>query len=334
MALGRRRRLIRFLLRRLAAGALLVWLVLTLVFALAQSIPGDTVSRFDDPRVPAAQRDRLRALYGLADPVAVRYGRWLAGVARLDLGLSISRQAPVTTVLGAALGPTLLLCSVALVAQLAVGIAAGVAAARAPGSGRDHAIRLGSLALYAVPAFWLGLVAILLFAVRWPLFPPSHLTSVGAGALGAFDRVVDVLWHLALPAGVLALVGAGGTARFVRAAMIEALGQDFVRTARAKGLTERRVAWRHAFPVAAGPLVQLVGLQLPALVSGALVIEVVFAWPGIGRVAYDGLLARDVPLVLATTALTAAMVVIGSLVADLLHAWIDPRLRATTIADG
>lgn len=318
----------RFILRRLGAGALLVWVALTAVFVLLQAIPGDAVARFDDPRIPAAQRTRLRQIYGLDDPLLERYGRWIAGAARLDFGLSISRQAPARRVLAGALGPTVLLCSTALALQLALGVGLGVAAARAPGSRRDHGIRILSLALYSMPGFWLGLIVILLFAVRWPLFPPSHVHSVGAAAWGVGARAVDLLWHLVLPVGVLALVSAGGTARFVRAGMLEALSQDFVRTARAKGLSERRVVWRHALPAAAGPLVQLVGLQLPVLVSGAVVVEVVFAWPGLGRVAYDGLLARDVPLVMATTTLAAILVVAGTLVADLLQAWIDPRLRA------
>jgi peptide/nickel transport system permease protein len=323
----------RFVARRLLVGVLLVWMVLSVVFVVLQWIPGDVVARFDDPRVPAAQRERLRAIYGLDDPLAERYLRWLGGAVRLDFGLSVSHQAPVRSVLGAAVGPTVLLCATALAGQLALGLGLGVAAARAPGTPRDHLIRLLSLGLYSLPTFWLGLIAIHLFAVRWPLFPPSHMFTVDAASTGLFGRGLDLLRHLALPAGVLILGGAGAWARFVRAGMLEALGQDFVRTARAKGLSERRVAWRHALPAAAGPLVQLAGMQLPALVSGSLVIEVIFAWPGLGRVAYDGLLARDGPLVLATTAMVGTLVVLGNLAADLTHAWIDPRLRAGVVRD-
>ena len=321
--------MVSFLLRRLAAALVVLWLLLTLTFAVVHLAPGEPeLLLTDDPRVPPAQRDRLRAELGLDQPLALRYARWLRAVAlEGEWGLSFSHGRPVASIVGEAIPNTLRLALAALLVQYALGLWLGVSAALRPGSRRDHLIRVTSLLLYSLPVFWLGLMAILALSLHWPIFPPGHLRSVDADRLAALPRLFDALRHLALPALVLGVATAGAIARFSRNALLEVMGQDFIRTARSKGLRERRVVWVHGLRNAATPLLQVFGLSFPFLLSGSLVIEVVFSWPGMGRVAYDAMLARDYPIVLATTALSGVLVVLGNLLADLLHAAADPRVR-------
>ncbi|MFL6292769.1 MAG: ABC transporter permease, partial [Thermoanaerobaculia bacterium] len=207
------------------------------------------------------------------------------------------------------------------------GLALGIAAARRPGSAVDHAIRVVSLLLYSQPVFWFGLMAILLFSLIWPVLPPGYLRSVGAEDLTPAGRVLDVLRHLLLPGMVLGLSTCGEQARFVRGSLLDVLGQEYIRAARAKGISERRVVWVHALRNALPPLIQVMALSLVSLLSGALIMEVVFSWPGIGRLTFDAILSRDYPLVLATTAFSAVMVLAANLMADVLHALADPRVR-------
>jgi peptide/nickel transport system permease protein len=178
-----------------------------------------------------------------------------------------------------------------------------------------------------MPTFWLALMAVLLLSYLIPVFPASHMHSPSADRLSAAGRLFDLLYHLALPALVLGTAAAAGTARFVRNSLLDVLGQDYIRTARAKGLSEPRVLLVHALRNALAPLLQLLGLSLPLLLNGSLVVEVIFAWPGLGRVTFQAIAARDYPVVLATTALSGVLVVAGNLLADLLHVAADPRLR-------
>jgi peptide/nickel transport system permease protein len=313
--------------RRLGAAALLLLLVLSLLFALLQLAPGDAAERLLDPQIGGAQRRALRAAYGLDRPPHEQYLRWLAAMLRGDLGVSFRHSRPVAEVLAAHLGPTLLLAVAALVVQNGAGLLLGVAAARRAGRRADHLIRAGSVMLYSLPTFWLGLLALALLSHGLGLFPPGHMRSVGAADLAPVARLLDLLHHVALPALVLGLAAGGATARFVRAGLLDTMGEEFVRTARAKGLSGRRIVWLHALRNAATPLVQILGLSLPSLLSGALIVEVVFSWPGIGRLAFTSVMARDYPVVLATTALGGALVVLGSLAADLLQMALDPRVR-------
>ena len=313
--------------RRLGAAALLLLLVLSLLFALLQLAPGDPAELLLDPRIGSQQRQAMRAAYGLDRPPHEQYLRWLAAMLRGDLGISFRQSRPVAQVLGDHLGPTLLLAVAALLVQNAAGLVLGVAAARRAGSRTDHLIRAGSVLLYSLPTFWLALMALAALSYHLGLFPPGHMQSVGAAELSPAARLADLLRHLALPALVLGLAAGGATARFVRNGLLDALGEEFVRTARAKGLTERRILWLHALRNAATSLVQILGLSLPFLLSGALIVEVVFSWPGIGRLAFNSVLARDYPVVLATTALSGLLVIAGSLLADLLQMALDPRLR-------
>ncbi len=319
--------MIRTLLARLGTALLAGWIVLTTVFFLLRMLPGDPGTLFENPRVPQEQRLRLRAVYGLDRPLPEQYLRWLGGVARGEWGYSLSQNRPVGQILRESAPHTLLLSSAALLLELGLGLALGVFAAARAGSLADRGLRLLSLTLWSLPTFWFGLMLLAAFSVAWPLFPPGAMRSVEADAFGAGGRLLDLLWHLALPAAAIGLPAAAATARFVRATVLERMGEPFVQSARARGLSARRVLWTHALRAGLGPIAQLAGLSLAALLSGTIAVEVVFGWPGIGRATFDALVARDYPLLLAGTALSAAFVLVGSFLAELMQAWLDPRLR-------
>ncbi len=316
------------MLRRLATSALLIFLVLTLTFFVIQLAPGGPGGVYLDPRVPAEYREELGALYGLDRPWPERYAAWLGAVV-LDWnwGVSPSAKRPVSELLALYGPPTLLLSGAALLVQFAFGLLLGITAARHAERAQDHVIRVVSVVLYAVPSFWLGLMAVLLLSHTLPLFPPGHTHSLDAAGLGPLARLLDRLHHLALPALVLGLATLGSVVRLLRGSLVDVLEQDYVRTARAKGVRERSVLWVHALRNALAPLTQLLGLSLPFLVGGALVVERVFAWPGMGRLTWEAIGARDYPVLMAATALSALFVIVGSLIADLLLAAIDPRVR-------
>ncbi|HEX4823315.1 MAG TPA: ABC transporter permease [Candidatus Polarisedimenticolaceae bacterium] len=316
------------ILRRVLLAIPLLLGVSTLTFLLLEAAPGKPIDYLlGDRPVPEETRARIEAAYGLDRPAWARYATWIGHAATGDLGWSLSRGRPVSRVLADALPPTLGLAALALAIQLALGVALGALHVARPRSSADHALTLVGVTLASAPPFWLALMAILLFAVAVPLFPPSSSHAIGASSWPWPARAVDAVWHAALPALVLGLGSAGIVARFVRAGLLRSLGEGFVRAARARGGTRARIVLLHAGPAAAPPVVTLVGLQLPVLVSGALVIEVVFGWPGMGRVAYDAVMAQDLPVALASVLLATVLVVAGSLGADLAQAALDPRLR-------
>ncbi|MBP7587247.1 MAG: ABC transporter permease [Thermoanaerobaculia bacterium] len=319
--------MIRALVTRLTAALLACWIVLTAVFFLLRLLPGEPGAVFEDPRVPQEHRARLRAVYGLDRTLPEQYLRWIGGVARGEWGYSLSQHRPVGQILRESAPKTLLLSSAALVLELGLGLALGVAAASRAGTFADRAMRVLSITLWSLPTFWFGLMLLAAFAVAWPLFPPGAMRSVDADGFGLGRRAVDLLWHLALPAAAIGLPAAAATARFVRSTVLERLAEPFVQSARARGLSPHRVLWSHALRAGLAPLAQLAGLSLAALLSGTIAVEVVFAWPGIGRTTFDALVARDYPLLLAGTALSAAFVLAGSFLAEALQAWLDPRLR-------
>jgi peptide/nickel transport system permease protein len=314
--------------RRLLSAVPLVAGVLTLTFLLVEAAPGKPADLLigDGPVAPEV-RARIEAAYHLDRPAVVRYAAWIGNALRGDLGWSISRGREVTSVLAEALPPTIGLAAMALAIQLLLGVAFGALHVLRPGSLLDHGLGAISLTLAALPTFWLGLMAILLLAVAVPMFPPSSAHSVGASAWSGTARAADAVWHAALPALVLGLSAAGVVSRFVRAGLLRALGEGFVRAARARGASRARVLALHALPAAAGPVITLAGLQLPVLVSGAVVVEVVFGWPGMGRVTYDAVMAQDVPIVLAAVLMATLLVIAGGLLADLGLAVVDPRVR-------
>ncbi len=319
--------MLRFTLRRLGAAALLLFLVLTATFFLIHLAPGEPTRLFDNPRISAEKRQELRQVYGLDQPLGRQYAIWMGSVLKGDWGTSISLGRPASEVLLEKMPNTCLLVAAALVVEHALGFLLGLAAASRAGTFLDRQIRILSLVLYSVPIFWLALLAIELLTVRWNLFPTNQMRSDGARLLPPIEQGLDVLHHLVLPALILGIARCGAVVRYVRNGLLDVLSQDYIRTARAKGLSPARVLWVHALRNALIPLVQRLGLALPYLLSGSLIIEVIFSWPGVGLAVFQAILQRDYPVILASTAMTGGLVVFGNLLADVLHAWLDPRVR-------
>jgi peptide/nickel transport system permease protein len=318
----------RYIAGRLLQSLVVVLLVTTASFFLAHLAPGGPFS-IDDPRMTEQVRQQMVARFGLDRPLLEQFGRYLVSVAQGHLGYSFSRGMSVGAALAAALPRTLLLMGVALSLSIVAGVAIGVY--QAARRGRPAARILGGVALffYSLPEFWLALMAVIVFGYWIPLFPASGMIDVSVhDYLGFWGRLLDRLHHLALPAITFTLLTTAAVARYQRAAMLDVIELDFVRTARAKGLRERAVLGRHALRNALLPVITLLGLAMPLLVGGAVFIEYVFGWPGMGLLSAEAIGSRDYPLITGTVAVGGIMVVIGSLIADVLYAVADPRVRS------
>jgi peptide/nickel transport system permease protein len=317
----------RLVLRRLLTLVPLVWLVVTLTFVVVQLAPGSYADTVDHPRLSPSAREAIRASYGLDLPIHQQYLRWLRSVASGNLGHSFLYKEAVTRLIARALPPTILLAGSALVLDLLLGLILAMAAVRRPHGWFDRMTTVLSLGIYGLPSFWIAGVAVLIFAVGLGWLPTSHMQSVDANQLSGTARLMDLLRHLLLPAACLGLVGAAATARYLRATLLEVRASRHVLAARARGLPEGRILWLHTLRPALLPVITLVGLSLPVLFSGSVVIESVFAWPGMGQLLWKGAQARDLPLIMGATLVGAIAVILGSLVADLLYAVVDPRVR-------
>lgn len=316
-----------WLARRLVAAVAILWAVATLTFVAIHLAPGD-------PFLPAAERPadpavvaELRHQFGLDQPLATQYLRYLRELVTGNLGVSFSQRRPVTAAIAAALPHTLLLAGAAILLDYLLGIAIGIVQAASVGRRLDDALTVTTLMIASLPAFWVALVLLLVFGewLHWLPVAGAYDPALH-DALPLAGRLADRLRHLTLPAVTLGVLGAAATARYQRAALLEALGEDYVRTARAKGLAERRVLLHHAWRNALVPITALLGLALPFLLTGAVLVETVFAWPGLGRLAADAIALRDYPLVTGTAITASAMVVLGSVLADLLLRAADPRV--------
>jgi peptide/nickel transport system permease protein len=319
-----------FAARRLAQCAAVVLIATTLTFCLVHLAPGDPFSgSIDNPLVTEAVRARWRAAYGLDRPLVEQYWLYLASVARGEFGWSFSLRRPVWDALRDALPNTLLLMGAALALSFALGIALGALQGARRGTRLDRTLRAGSLLFHSLPDFWLALMAMLAFAYWLPLFPVTGMVDpVLHDYMGPWARLVDRARHLTLPVTTLTLLTTAVVMRFQRAAVLDVAGEDFVRTARAKGVDERAVLRRHVLRNALLPTLTLIGLAFPALLGGAVFVERVFGWPGMGTLAVNAVMTRDYPLVTATVIVASTMVALGTLLADLCYAAADPRLRA------
>jgi peptide/nickel transport system permease protein len=309
----------RYAWRRLAASVPLFLLVAVLCWGLVRLAPGGPVSAVD-PRLRGADRDRLVHALGLDRPLHEQFGSWLAGLVRGDLGTSLVTGEPVARMIRDRLPATLELMGTALLLSLVLGLGLGIAAALRRGTALDHILSTVSLIGVSVPVFWLALLAILLFSAKLGWLPAG-----GRETLGAAGSFADHLRHLVLPAVVLAVVQAPLWSRHVRASLLEVLGEDWLRSARARGLGRGRVLVRHALRPALAPVVTLLGLQAPALFTGAVITESIFAWPGMGRLFYEGAQRFDYPRVLGVLIVGSALVILCNLAADLAVARLDPR---------
>jgi len=319
---------LRYIAMRLVKTVLVAVAVVLLSFFLIRVVPGDaaTVMAGQSGYADEQYMNSLRAEYGLDQPLPVQLWKYVRNVAQGDLGTSYVRRQPVATVIMERLPNTLLLNAFALVVAAAGGIFLGAAAARRPGSLGDSAVTVLAMLFYAVPQFWLGLIMVLVFGVWLAWVPPFGIETMGADYTG-LARLGDVAQHIILPGMTLALYFLASYARLTRASMLEVADQDFVKTARAKGLTERRVARRHILRNALIPLITYAGLQASILVGGSVLVENVFSWPGIGTLASEAVKARDNPLLLGIFIVTAILVCLFNLVTDIAYSLADPRVE-------
>ena len=308
---------------------IVVAVVATVTFFLIHLAPGDPLGgALDDPRVSEAVRLHWRHVFGLDRPLGEQYLRFLAGIVRGQFGYSITYNEPVGTVIARAFPNTLLLAGSALVVSFVTGIAIALVQIARRSRITDGVLGGTALALYSLPDFWLAQVALLVFAYWLPVFPAGGLVDpVIHPYLGSAAAFGDRVRHLILPMLTLAALSAAGVARFQRAALLGVVADDYLRTARAKGVPEWSVIGRHALRNAVLPVITLFGLSLPGFLSGTVFVEKIFSWPGIGSLAVDAVAARDYPVVVACAVMGSVLVVIGSLMADLLSAMADPRLR-------
>jgi peptide/nickel transport system permease protein len=319
----------RYLAKRLIQAIIVVALVATVVFLLIHLAPGDPFSSaLENPNVTEAIRQQWIKEAGLDKPVLVQYLLYLKNVVHGDFGWSFSMLRPVLDVLADALPNTLLLMGVALVVGFAGGIALGVIQARKAGAWSDRTLGAISMFFYSMPDFWLAVMMMLVFAYWLPVFPVSGAVDpVMHDYLSTWGQLADRVRHMVLPAATLALLSVASVARYQRAELLRVMPDDYIRTARAKGVAERQVILRHALRNALIPTISLLGLSLPVLFTGAVFVEKVFAWPGMGWVVLNAISTRDYPLVTAGVIVASATVALGSVLADLLYAVADPRVR-------
>jgi len=311
-----------YLARRVAETLLLLLVMSFLIYGLIGLMPGDPIDLMisADPDLSAADAARLKALQGLDRPLLERYWFWLVQALSGDLGYSRLYARPVVEVLGPRLVNTLALMGTSLALALLLAVPAGVIAALHPRGVVDNGINLLAFAGFSVPSFWLGLILIIVFSVQLGWLPAGGSAPVGEAAL------LDRLRYLVLPVLTLTLLAAGTFVRFVRAAMLEALREDFIRTARVKGLSRTAVVVGHALPHAMLSLVTVVALNIGGLFSGSLVVETVFAYLGMGKLIYDAIMGNDYNLALAALMIATIVTLLANLVADIAYGWLDPRI--------
>jgi peptide/nickel transport system permease protein len=322
-----------YALRRLLGAIPLLLGIATIIFFVVNLAPGDPTALYFNANLPPAVLDQLRHSFGLDAPIYVRYVKWLAAFLTGNFGYSFAHGRPVIDILKEALPATLLLAGSALLLTFVLGVIAGVIQAVRQNRATDQILSVSSLFFYSMPSFWLGLMLMLLLSLKaheWGLpfaLPATGMTSVNYEFLSFWGKLGDLLEHMVLPVLTLTLVLSAGIARYTRGQMLEVIRQDYIRTARARGVPERTVILKHALRNSLLPVITLLGLYLPLLFSGSVFVEVIFSWPGMGRVIVESIFQRDYPVVMATSFLFAAIVIVGNLLADLLYGLADPRIR-------
>jgi peptide/nickel transport system permease protein len=319
-----------YLARRSLQAIPLLIVISMVVFALLQATPGGPLARFEnDPTINEADLKALRQKYGLDDPIPVRYLKWVGSLVRLDFGNSYITQQPVLEIIGERLPNTLRLMATAFIVTLLLSIPIGIISAIKQYSIFDHVVTSIAFAGQSIPIFWFGLLLIIVFYSKlkspWsggPLFPAGGIYS-----LDQQGNFWDGLWHMFLPITMLSLAWISWYTRFLRSSMLETINQDYIRTARAKGLREIWTILKHAFPNAVIPLITLIALDLPTLFAGAVYTETIFSWPGMGRLFFQSAMRRDYPVLMAVVMITAVLIVFSNLLADFVYALVDPRIR-------
>jgi peptide/nickel transport system permease protein len=314
----------RFVLRRVLQAIPTFFGITLLSFTVMRLAPGDPVLiMFGSGNLRADEIQALRHAYGLDQPLPLQYVSWLSHLLTGDFGQSFLYKRPVTDMITSALPNTLLLAGLALLVTVIVGVPLGIVAARFRGSWLDQVIRIAGVAGHAIPAFWFGLLFILILSVQLRLFPVGGMLTIGKDPLDLPDRLA----HLVGPVLTLSLAGIANYSRYMRTEMLEVLGQDYVRTARAKGLHESMVLSVHAFRNALLPVVTALGTSVAYLLSGAVVVEQVFAWPGMGRMTFEAARSKDYPIVMGVVVIASTMLLVSYILRDVAYGVADPRVR-------
>jgi peptide/nickel transport system permease protein len=319
-----------YLLKRLVMLLPLLLGITLVTFTVIHLAPGEPVEMQTamNPKMSAEARQRMREFYGLDKPLHVQYVQWLKRLSHLDFGRSFAPDnRPVLDKVRERIPITLSLNIIALIIEMGLAIPIGVLAAVRRNTRLDRAITVFVFLGFAVPTFWLALLLMYLFGVRLGWLPVSGLHSLGSEQFGPLHWFVDLARHLILPLSIATFGSLAGMSRYMRSTMLEVLNQDYITTARAKGLSERIVIWRHAFRNALLPVITLLGFSLPGLIGGSVIFETIFAIPGMGQLFYQGVMARDYPLVMGILVIGAGLTLIGNLLADVSYALADPRIR-------
>jgi peptide/nickel transport system permease protein len=320
--------MIKFIARRLLLLIPVLFLISAITFALLVAMPGDPLDLLvmGDPSITRAEIEQLKALYGVNDPMPVRYVRWLGQVIQGNFGYSRTYNIPVTQLVWPRLQNTLILTTVSLLVSLAVSLPLGIYSAVRQYSASDYLVTIFAFIGFAIPNFWLGLMLIILFSVHLGWLPPGGIVSIDVRA-GTWESLVDRARYLVMPVFVLGLSSMADWTRYMRASVLEVIKQDFVLTARAKGLNERVVIYVHVLKNALIPVVTLMGNTIPIFLGGSIIVETVFSYPGIGKLLYDSVLGHDFSVTMAILLFLSLLVVIFNLVADIAYGFLDPRIQ-------
>jgi len=318
-----------FIGRRLLAMVPVLLIITVISFGIMHLAPGkptDAGMQFN-PKVSLEARQRMEKLYGLDQPLHTQYASWLGRIVRFDFGRSFVDDRPVVEKILERLPITVTINAWSLFLILVIAIPLGVVAAVRPGGLFDRLTTIFVFIGYSMPSFWLALLCIALFGVTLRWVPVSGIHSLDADSYGVCQRWLDTAWHLILPVGIAAFVSLAGMSRYMRANMVEVLRQDYIRTARAKGLPEGRVLFHHGLRNALLPVITILGLSLPDLIGGSVIAETIFSIPGTGRLFYDAVMARDYAVIMALVTIGAVLTMLGNFLADLAYAYADPRIR-------
>lgn len=326
--------MIRYIIKRIFISIPMLLGIASLVFFIIHIAPGDPLEMLINQyqrNVPSPETiEAFRIKYGLDQPIHIQYFKWLQNCLGGDLGESFRYHRPVTALITERIPFTIQLTFLALLFDAIIGIFLGIISAIKQYSLTDKIISVGSLIIYSVPGFWLALMLILIFSVNLGWLPLSQTRSLDYNLLSGADQFKDRLMHLILPVFVLGIASAAGTARYVRSRLLEVLSEDFILAARARGIKEKAVIFKHALKNALIPVITIYGMSLPFLLGGSVLIESIFSWPGMGNLAVEAVQNRDYPLILATTMMGAILVVLGNLLADIFYAIVDPRVSYDT----
>lgn len=332
-----RRPLVGRILRKTAWMLLVLWGITVVSFAVIHLAPGSPTDMETtlNPLAGEAARQRLEQLYGLDRPLHVQYLDWLSRMIRLDFGISMSADArPVMDKILERLPLTVGMNVASLVLTLLIAVPVGVFSAVRRNSAADRVLTVLVFVGFAMPSFWLALILMMVFGIELGWLPMSGITSLGFETMGPLDRALDVAAHLAMPVAVYTLGSLAGMSRYMRSCMLEVLEQDYMLTARAKGLSPATVLWRHGLRNALLPLITLLGLSVPGLIGGSVIIESVFALPGLGQLFYAAVMARDYTLIMGNLVLGAVLTLLGNVLADMAYGLADPRIRSGVSATG